>query len=83
MMQNLKKLYRTVITEHQNWKQALNKYLRNFRATPQAQPSNAPASAIFEHEVRTRLSEMPPAPKEDHAVCEKDKNLQSKNESQC
>ena len=29
IMRNLKKLYRTATAEHQNWKQALNKYLRN------------------------------------------------------
>ena len=74
MMRNLKKLYRTAITEHQNWKQALNKYLRNFRATPHSSTGVAPASAMFGREVRTRLPEMPPAPKEDHAVGKKDKN---------
>jgi hypothetical protein len=78
MMRNLKKLYRTATTTQQNWKQALNQYLRNFRATPHSSTGIAPATLLFGREVRTRLPEMPPKARNDLVVRSKDQKSKAK-----
>ena len=81
MMRNLKKLYSTAITEHQNWKQALNKYLRNFRATPHSSTGVAPASAMFGREVRKIARDASCA--QGRSCSLQGQEFQSKNKSQC
>ena len=81
MMRNLKKLYRTAKTEQQNWKQALNKYLRNYRATPHSSTGVAPATMLLGRDVRTRLPELPPKRKNDKDIRDRDQKAKDKMKS--
>ena len=81
MMRNLKKLYRTATTEHQSTRQALNKYLRNYRATPHSSTGVAPATLLFGRETRVRLPELPRNPKPDKSVRKHDKKAKDKMKS--
>ncbi|XP_022094926.1 uncharacterized protein K02A2.6-like [Acanthaster planci] len=56
-MKTIKKTYRTAITDRIPWKQALYKFLRNYRATPHATTGVAPATLLFGRPLRTRLPE--------------------------
>lgn len=54
-MRNLKKVYRTALTEDRPWKQAVYAYLHNYRATPHSTTGIAPATLLFQYNYRTRL----------------------------
>ena len=58
VMRNLKKLYRTAVAEGANYKQSLNQYLRNYRATPHSTTGVSPASMNFHHSFKIRLPEI-------------------------
>ena len=58
-MRTVKKTYRTAIADGLPWKQALYKFLRNYRATPHATTGVAPATSLFGRPLRTRLPETP------------------------
>ncbi|XP_033097625.1 uncharacterized protein K02A2.6-like [Anneissia japonica] len=77
MMRNLKKLYRTATAEQQNWRQALNKYLRNHRATPHSSTGMPPATLMFGREIRTRLPEIPRSSTNDKTLRLHDKKAKS------
>ncbi|XP_033095739.1 uncharacterized protein K02A2.6-like [Anneissia japonica] len=78
MMRNLKKLYRTATVEQQNWRQALNRYLRNHRATPHSSTGMPLATLMFGREIRTRLHEIPRSSTNDKILRLHDKKVKSK-----
>ncbi|XP_041471791.1 uncharacterized protein K02A2.6-like [Lytechinus variegatus] len=59
LMHTLKKVVRTAVAESKSWKQELYRFLRNYRATPHATTSEAPATLMFGRPLRTRLPEVP------------------------
>ncbi|XP_041471780.1 uncharacterized protein K02A2.6-like [Lytechinus variegatus] len=59
LMRTLKKVIRTAVAESKSWKQELYRFLRNYRATPHATTSEAPATLMFGRPLRTRLPEVP------------------------
>ncbi|KAK3740154.1 hypothetical protein QZH41_003822 [Actinostola sp. cb2023] len=58
-MRNLKKICTTARIEHKNWQQELNKFLRNYRATPHSSTGVPPYTALYGRPMRTKLPEIP------------------------
>ena len=58
-MRTLKKVVCTAVAESKSWKQELYRFLRNYRATPHATTSEAPATLTFARPMRTRIPEIP------------------------
>lgn len=54
-MQNLKKTIQTAIIDRRSYKQAINTFLRSYRATPHASTNVSPHQALFGRAPRTRL----------------------------
>ena len=82
LMKSLKKVYQTAHTEHKNSQQALNEFLRNYRATPHKTTGASPSSLLFQHEQRTRLPEMPAQPCDSSESTRKQDNLQKQRMKQ-
>ena len=59
LMRSLKKVYQTAHAEHKSSQQALNQFLRNYRATAHPTTGKSPSSLLLQHEARTRLPEVP------------------------
>ena len=56
---SLEKVIHTAKVESKNWRQELNTFLRNYRATPQLTTKEAPADLLFQkRNFRTRLPEV-------------------------
>ena len=54
---SLEKVIHTAKVESKNWRQELNTFLRNYRATPQLTTKEAPADLLFQkRDFRTHLS---------------------------
>ncbi len=77
-MKTLKKQYRTAHVDNIPWKQALYKFLRNYRATPHTTTGVPPANLLFGRSVRTRLPELQPVPSNDDAVRIRDKTAKDR-----
>ena len=58
MVRTLKKVLRISHTEHVSFKQLLNRFLRNYRATPHPSTGEAPATLMFGRPMRTKLPEV-------------------------
>lgn len=78
MMRNLKKLYHTAKAESKNWKQELNKYLKNYRATPHSTTGKSPASMLYGRQFRIRLPEISQPAANDKTARTKDKEQKTK-----
>ena len=59
VMRTLKKAIRTANAEGRSWKQELQKFLRNYRATPHSSTNVAPYTALFGRSMNTRLPDLP------------------------
>ncbi|KAJ8050490.1 hypothetical protein HOLleu_03715 [Holothuria leucospilota] len=57
--ENTQKVVRKTVAEKKPWKQELNLFLRNYRATPHSSTNVPPATLLFPHPIRTRLPEIP------------------------
>ncbi|KAK3711382.1 hypothetical protein QZH41_003258, partial [Actinostola sp. cb2023] len=77
-MRNLKKICTTARIEHKNWQQELNKFLRNYRATPHSSTGVPPYTALYGRPMRTKLPEIPTQSKQDKEMRLNDQ--QSKDE---
>ena len=54
-MKNLGKVMKTSTSEGKPWKQELNKFLRNYRATPHISTNIAPSTALFGRNLKIKL----------------------------
>lgn len=58
-MRTLKKAIKCANTGGLNWKQELDKFLMNYRATPHSTTKVSPYEALFSRKMRTRLPNIP------------------------
>ena len=58
-MRNIKRICTTAKVEHKNWRQELNIFLRNYRATPHSSTGVPPHTALYGRPMRTKLPEVP------------------------
>jgi transposase InsO family protein len=58
-MRTLQKSIRAAIIEKRNWKQAMNQFLLNYRATPHSTTSISPSESLNSRKIKTMLPEMP------------------------
>ena len=58
-VRTVKKVIHTAKIEHKNWKQELQNFLRNYRATPHATTEVAPATILFGRSMQIKLPEYP------------------------
>eukprot|EP00794_Sanderia_malayensis_P004986 gene4986-5644_t len=54
-MKPLTKAIRAAVTNNQNWRKELNKFLLNYRATPHSTTGFAPATLLFNRDINTKL----------------------------
>ena len=80
MMRNLNKVIQTATAEGKHWKQELNKYLRNYRATPHSSTGKSPATILFNRPIRTKLPEVTQAT-DDASVRNKDTESKERQKS--
>ena len=78
MMRNLKKIYNAAKIERKSWRQEINAYLRNYRATPHSTTKCAPASLLFQRQFITRLPEVTQPAHDDTGLRQKDKTQKAK-----
>lgn len=66
-MQTLGKFIRAAYLEHRNWKQELQSFLRQYRATPHSTTSTcmSPSEALNGRKLKTRLPTVVPSPSSD------------------
>ncbi len=57
-MHTLQKCIRAAIIEKKNWKQAMNQFLLNYRATPHSTTSISPSESLNNRKIKTMLPEM-------------------------
>jgi len=76
-VRTVKKVVKTAKLEHKNYKQELNRLLRNYRATPHSTTRVAPATALFGRPIKTKLPEMS-TPCSDLEIRERDRTAKAK-----
>lgn len=79
-MRTVKKVVKTAKLEHKNYKQELNRLLRNYRATPHSTTRVAPATALFGRPMKTKLPEIL-SPCSDPEIRERDQIAKAKMKS--
>lgn len=79
-VRTVKKVVKTAKLEHKNYKQELNRLLRNYRATPHSTTRVAPATALFGRPIKTKLPEMS-TPCSDLEIRERDRTAKAKMKS--
>jgi hypothetical protein len=57
-MRTVMKIVKIALTQQKPWREELTNFLRNFRATPHSSTGKAPATAFFNHQLRTKLSDV-------------------------
>jgi len=62
-MRTLQKCIRAAIIEKSNWKQAMNQFLLNYRATPHSTTKISPSESLNNRKIKTMLPEMQSAAK--------------------
>ena len=80
-MMTLEKCVRTATIEHKNWKQELNKFLRQYRATPHSTTGISPCEALNQRKLKTTLPEVTP-PVRQQSIVETQKNLAQRDAEQ-
>ena len=80
-MMTLEKCVRTATIEHKNWKQELNKFLRQYRATPHSTTGISPCEALNQRKLKTTLPEVTP-PVRQQTIAETQKNLAERDAEQ-
>lgn len=76
-VRTVKKVIKKAKLEHKNYKQELNKILRNYRATPHSTTRVAPARALFGRPMKTKLPEVT-TPCSDAAIRQRDQAAKAK-----
>ena len=76
----VKKVVKTAKLGHKNYKQELNRLLRNYRATPHSTTRVAPATALFGRPMKTKLPEIL-SPCSDPKIRERDQIAKAKMKS--
>ena len=76
-MRTVKKVIKTARLEHKNYKQELNKLLRNYRATLHSTTRVAPVMAFFGRPMKTKLPEVMIACS-DPVICKRDRTAKAK-----
>ena len=80
-MMTLEKCVRTATIEHKNWKEELNKFLRQYRATPHSTTGISPCEALNQRKLKTTLPEVTP-PVCQQTIAETQKNLAERDTEQ-
>ena len=80
-MMTLEKCVRTATIEHNNWKQELNKFLRQYRATPHSTTGISPYEALNQRKLKTTLPEVTP-PVRQQTIVETQNNLAQRDAEQ-
>ena len=81
-MTTLEKCIRAATVEHKNWKQELNKFLRQYRATPHSTTGISPCEALNQRKLKTTLPEFAsPAPAR-HQIIPETQNLAQRDAEQ-
>ncbi|CAB4025728.1 Transposon Ty3-G Gag-Pol poly, partial [Paramuricea clavata] len=57
-MRAVKKVIKAAVMENKVWKQEMQKFLRNYRATPHTSTKTPPATALFGRPMKTRLPQI-------------------------
>ena len=73
----MKKVIKTAKVEHKNYRQELNRLLRNYRATPHSTTRIAPATSLFGRPMKTKLPELT-TPCSDLEIRERDQTAKAK-----
>ena len=82
IMTTLEKCIRAATVEHKNWKQELNKFLRQYRATPHSTTGISPCEALNQRKLKTTLPEFAsPAPAR-HQIIPETQNLAERDAEQ-
>ena len=76
-VRTVKKVIKTAKVERKNYKQELNRLLRNYRATPHSTTRIAPATALFGRPMKTKLPELT-TPCSDPEIRERDQTAKAK-----
>ncbi|MES9882663.1 MAG: RNase H-like domain-containing protein [Sedimenticola sp.] len=76
-MQPLAKCIKTAKIEGKNYKQELNKFLRNYRSTPHQTTKISPAEALFSRKMKTTLPQFD-TPLNDESIRRKDGEMKQK-----
>ena len=80
-MMTLEKCVRTATIEHKNWKQELNKFIRQYRATPHSTTGISPCEALNQRKLKTTLPDVTP-PVCQQTIAETQKNLAERDTEQ-
>ena len=81
LMMTLEKCVRTATIEHKNWKQELNKFPRQYRATPHLTTGISPCEALNQRKLKTALPEVMP-PVRQQTTVETQRNLAERDGEQ-
>ena len=73
----VKKVIKTAKVELKNYRQELNRLLRNYRATPNSTTRIAPATALFGRPMKTKLPELT-TPCSDPEIRKRDQTAKAK-----
>ena len=76
-VRTVKKVIKTAKVEHKNYRQELNRLLRNYRATPHSTTRIAPATSLFGRSMKTKLPELT-TPCSDPEIRERDQTAKAK-----
>ena len=57
-MKTIKKSIKAAHVDSRNWKQAMHRFLRNYRATPHCSTGKPPATLLFSNAIKTKLPEL-------------------------
>ena len=80
-MMTLEKCVRTATIEHKNWKQELNKFPRQYWATPHLTTGISPCEALNQRKLKTALPEVTP-PVRQQTTVEAQRNLAERDAEQ-
>ena len=64
-MRTVKKVIKTAVMENKSWKQEMQIFLRNYRATSHASTKVPPATVLFGRPIKIRLPQVMTQPKDD------------------
>ena len=81
-MPNLEKCVRTAVVEGKNWKHALYKLLRQYRATPHTTTNVSPSEALKGRKLKITLPEVSPTPARKHTLQETRKTMAERDAEQ-
>lgn len=77
-MRTVKKVIKTSICEQKDWRAEMNRFLRNYRATPHATTGSPPATLLHGRWMKVKLPQTTPEPFNRKDVQQRDQNNKAK-----